>query len=201
MEVVKKNEIEDKSRAVSKIETKTDSHWRNFAKIEEKPANTRGTTSIKNLMNNLDRRHAKNNDESAENTEKHNEKDKIEVLNEDRAAELIKNEWSEIIQKNCNTNSPAMSLMSDESKINIKNRVITFTVSNNIAKNTILEGFNLIKKTLYEKTGLCYEAKFIVDEKERKSPIIVNPEERFRKMSEINPELKNMKDVLKLSIV
>ncbi len=128
------------------------------------------------------------------------QEDKTDAMDPATAAHYCLVNWEELIHQYGGKNLAAISLLTDKEKITIEDHVITFTVSNNVAEKSIREILKTLTEGLWEKTGIRYEAEFVMEKGGQTPARLINPDEKFQKMSEINPELLRLKKELNLSI-
>ncbi|MBO4282941.1 MAG: DNA polymerase III subunit gamma/tau, partial [Bacteroidales bacterium] len=168
-----------------------------------------GTTSIRQMMENL------RNDlpqteataevpiqataepaESAPATETAEQKP---ALDAETAAYQLKTQWIPFVRTHCGNNIAAVSLLSETDSVDIQGDLITFKVSNEVAEHSIREVLSSLKPALLSQTGIDYHFDFQYVEKEKQVRII-NPEEKFQKLCELNPELLAFKNKLGMAI-
>ena len=164
------------------------------------PARNMGTTSIRDLMSAVRNEHKVLTDTPEKTQEETSDTaTAVTVMDADTAAYKLKSRWTEIIKAHCSHNLAAVSLMMEKEKVEIKGGRITFRISNDVAERNIRDTLSALKPALYEMTGISYDFDFVMEETEHVARII-NPEEKFRKLCELNPELKYLKDTLGLAI-
>ena len=163
-----------------------------------------GTTSIKNLMMELQ----SGEKQASPNTAKPAAEaaaPAVEAeaphpaMDPETAAYTLRNQWESIIRTHCGNNLAAISLLMDKQRIRIEGQTITISVANEVAECNIHDALPILKPALHALTGLDYQFDF-----EQTAPThtakIINPEEKFRKLCELNPELKAFKETLGLAI-
>lgn len=163
-----------------------------------------GTTSIKQMMDSLQHDSPKT-EAPAETPAQENEKEttaagKASETDLETAAYQLKSQWQDIVRANCGGNIAAISLLSEKDSVDIQGDLITFKVANEVAEHSIQDALPSLKPALLAQTGVHYRTAFQYVEKER-STRIINPEEKFQKLCEINPELQQFKDTMEMSIV
>ena len=121
------------------------------------------------------------------------------AMDPETAAYTLRNQWESVIHTHCGNNLAASSLLMDTKHIRIEGQTITISVANEVAESNIRDALPTLKPALIALTGLDYQFDF-----EQTAPVrtarIINPEEKFRKLCELNPELKAFKDTLGLAI-
>ena len=121
------------------------------------------------------------------------------TMDANAASCLLQNRWEEIIRVHCGNNLAAASLLMDKKNIAIQGETVTISITNDVAERNIREALTTIKPALYSLTGIQYDFEFAIIEAEQPTRII-NPEEKFHKLCELNPELKLFKETLGLAI-
>lgn len=165
-----------------------------------KQSRNMGTTSIKDLMSTVRNEHKVLTDTATkEETTETAAVTAIPAMDADTAAYKLKSQWTDIVKTHCSHNLAAVSLLMEKEKVEIKNDCITFKISNDVAERNIRDTLAALKPALYEMTGISYRFAFIMEETEH-AVRIINPEEKFRKLCELNPELKYLKETLGLAI-
>ena len=121
------------------------------------------------------------------------------TLDVNTASYILQNRWEEIIRTHCGNNLAAASLLMNKKNIAIQGDTIIISIANDVAERNIREALATIKPALYSITGIQYNFEFTIMEVEQPTRII-NPEEKFHKLCELNPELKLFKETLGLAI-
>jgi DNA polymerase-3 subunit gamma/tau len=167
-----------------------------------------GTTSIKDLMKELqsgEKQPAATDTKPAEAGAAANPTVEVgaeatpAAMDPETAAYTLRNRWEEIIRTHCGNNLAAASLLMDMKSISIQGQTITISVANDVAERNIHDALPTLKPALQALTGLNYQFDFVQTESVHTAKII-NPEEKFKKLCEINPELKAFKETLGLAI-
>ncbi len=121
------------------------------------------------------------------------------AMDPETAAYTLRNRWEEIIRTHCGNNLAAASLLMDMNSVSIQGQTITISVANDVAERNIHDALPTLKPALQALTGLNYQFDFVQTESVHTAKII-NPEEKFKILCEINPELKAFKETLGLAI-
>ena len=121
------------------------------------------------------------------------------AMDPETAAYTLRNRWEEIIRTHCGNNLAAASLLMDMNSVSIQGLTITISVANDVAERNIHDALPTLKPALQALTGLNYQFDFVQTESVHTAKII-NPEEKFKILCEINPELKAFKETLGLAI-
>ena len=167
-----------------------------------------GTTSIKDLMKELqsgEKQPAATDTKPAEAGAAANPAVEVgaeaspAAMDPETAAYTLRNRWEEIIRTHCGNNLAAASLLMDMNSISIQGQTITISVANDVAERNIHDALPTLKPALQALTGLNYQFDFVHTESVHTAKII-NPEEKFKILCEINPELKAFKETLGLAI-
>ncbi len=158
------------------------------------------TTSIRNLVKSIQENKPVQVAEENVKTETLPEKENVHFMDEEQAARHLSEQWERLMQQHFCQSPIVLSLISDKEYIHISGHSITFTVANEMAIETIRTALPEIQSILTTETGMHYEFAFQTDESLSRSVRIINPEEKFQKMSEICPEIKRLKSSLNLSI-
>ena len=167
------------------------------------PPATTGTTSIRNLMdeirNGKPAQAAATVTKAAESGQESTDTGPASKMDAETAAYRLKNEWGTIVRTNCGNNLAAASLLMDTKNITFKDETVTFRVANDLAEHNINDVLPTLKAAMRAITGIQYNFAFEHVEVEHPARLI-NPEEKFQKLCETNPELKNFKEMLGLAI-
>ncbi|MBO7464927.1 MAG: DNA polymerase III subunit gamma/tau [Bacteroidales bacterium] len=123
----------------------------------------------------------------------------VPKMDAEAAAYRIKNDWEELVRSRFGDKPATTALLLRSDNMLIKGDAVTFTVANKLEEEIINDTLTELKTALYALTGNSYSFNFRLEEKKRSAPII-NPDEKYRILSEKNPELNNLKNIMGFAV-
>ncbi len=113
--------------------------------------------------------------------------------------ELITENWTTYIEKATPTSYTARMLLNNELPI-IKEDKLYFKVANSTAEKEIKDIMPHLLGILHSETGVNFTFNIAIDPEIKTESKIIDPNEKFKKMIEINPDILTLKQNLNLNI-